>query len=262
MGIVAEGVEFVLIGKDGVLHHGVHILFKIALVFFLDSFEEIGVEGGVKVFIDIFEQGDHGLAVGLLVVVLEEFLASGFQPFAQTFDLVAVTDVQRGLDTGALVCEQRQLRAGQQPFVNVLEGLRIFAAGLVGVLQAGQRLAVAGILVVGPFQVVGLNLFFHAHGVQGLQSLVLLKGIFPVVGAGGIFGGVLDADLGVGGHLGLPYVQLDVTDVVAQAVGHIHCLLQSVGGDVAVCGAGESHHHGEVTVLHTLDAYRKEVLGL
>ncbi len=188
-------------------------------------------------------------------------LAPGSQLFAQTFDPVAVTDVQRSLDTGALVCEQRQFRSGQQPFVNVLEGLRIFPAGLVGVLQSGQRLAVAGILVVGPFQVFGLHLLFHAHGVQGLQGLVLLKGIFPVVGAGGVFGSILDAHLGVSGHFGAPYIQFHIADVVAQAVGHIHCLLQSVGGDVAVGGAGESHDHGEITVLHTLDAHRKEMPG-
>ena len=100
-------------------------------------------------------------------------------------------------------------------------------------------------------------LLLCTFGVQYFQTdeaFVHADGVFPVVGAGGILAGVVDAYGIVLQHLFHQGFLTDVAHVVAHEVGGLHTLFHLVGNHVAPVASGESHDEGKVALAIAVKA--------
>ena len=90
--------------------------------------------------------------------------------------------------------------------------------------------------------------------VEAHEAFVHADGVLPVVGAGGVLAGVVDAHGVILEHLLHEDALAGVAHVVAHEVGRLHPLLHLVGYHVAPVAAGEAHDEGKVTLLVAAEA--------
>ena len=139
-------------------------------------------------------------------------------------------------------------------FLHIVHCLVVRMHSLVSFFDHRQSVAIFSFtsrICIYPSGKFTLDLLFLTHRVQVLQSDILLVRIFPVVSTLCMLGSVLDTGLRIGIHSFFHHAQFLGTHFITNIVRHVHRLLQPERSQETVGCSGESHDHGEITILYT-----------
>ena len=255
LGLADELVEVLAAAEDGVLEAGVDEGVRITLEAAVDDLEDadalvggdvLGIRAQHLLAHELlhFRIGDRG---EILVGCLAQTVRGGL-------DGCLVLALEGG-DEGGGAGDAHEVECRDQC---LLDGLLVVEGG-AALLHDGADAVEGGLVgrvaqLASALQQGFLLGTLGVEHVEAYEAFVHADGVLPIVGAGGVLAGVVDAHGVIAQHLLHEDALAGVAHVMAHEVGRLHPLLHLVGYHVAPVAAGEAHDEGEVALLVAAEA--------
>ena len=198
-----------------------------------------------------------------MVVILVVYFGKAFlQGLDGFFDVFLLVFLESFLQVGECLVGRFELDATEY-FAEVSRlSLQRHDAGYI-VIDLLDYTLIVGMLF--RFREVQETFFLFGLGFQYLvvdDSLVHTDGVLPVVGRAGILAGILDTYLVAGSHFLAQHTLAGFTHFDTRGVDGIHAEFHFAFGQVAAGASRESHNHGIIAFLKSLQRNRQELLHL
>ena len=209
-----------------------------------------------------FEQSSHQVFINIFVEILKETCCI----FLDCLD-VHILHFSRGIciqssfqGVSHLERKQWNFRTLQCSLLHIRHGHVIRVHSLVTLFDQSQSVTIfslASRISIHPSGKFTLDSLFFTHRVQILQSDILLVRIFPIVSTLCIFRCILNTSGSRSVHSFFHDTQLLGTYFVTNIIGYIHRLFQTEASQETIGCSGESHDHGEITILYSFGRNRQ-----